>query len=192
MRMVPRDPGRDLMNRAPTASLTGYPATERAALSCTMHMSVSLHSAKGGLTQITPRSPGAAAAMFGICVVGARGGVYGVGDCGRVHDHERGKAVVLALRGLRPGGAEAQNRGECHGPGPHARGRCAEGRTNLMDRRGAIATTSPRPAPQATTDGRSSRMVCARGGWPATLPRRGGLSLRLGDELREPEHRQPA
>ena len=27
---------------------------------------------------------------------------------------------------------------------------------------------------------------------PATRPRRGGLSLRVGDELREPEHRQPA
>src|ERR671910_2950020 len=135
---------------------------------------------EGKQSQVYPALAHAAPELFGICVVGARGGVYGVGDadveftimsvakpfvfalvCAAFGPEEMRRRVGVNATGLPFNSLTAIERGD-------------EGRTNPMVNPGAIATTSV--VPGATSDKRWGFIVDG-------LSRFAGRQLSLDDEV---------
>ena len=106
--------------------------------------------------------------LFGVCVVGVSGNVYGGRYRSPIHDHERVQAVCVCARlptnGRGAGAREARRQRNRNGVQFARRGRTsADGRTKPMVNAGAIATTSL--VPGATFEaqaGDSSTKACRR------------------------------
>ena len=136
--------------------------------------------------------------LFGVCVVGTSGNVYAVGDT----DHpfsimSVSKPFVFALVCQSIGGEQAREKLGANSTGLPLNSltaieRSVDGRTNPMvnggghrdnksragqERRGQVEIYSRRPVPLCRAKAATER---------------GGLCLRLGDELSQPEHRAPA
>ena len=105
----------------------------------------------GGTSQVYPALARVDPDLFGICLVGASGRVYGVGrQRPRVHPHERLQAVRVCPRvpvpRARPSPrADRRQRTGLPFNSAEAVDRSADGRTNPMVNAGAIVTTSLAP-----------------------------------------------
>ena len=134
----------------------------------------------GERSQVYPALAQAAPELFGICVVGARGGVYGVGDadveftimsvakpfvfalvCAELGPDEMRRTIGMNATGLAFNSVAAIEHGD-------------EGRTNPMVNSGAIATVAL--VPGATTDDRWTFIVDG-------LSRFAGRSLSLDEDV---------
>jgi Glutaminase len=152
----------------------------------------------GRPSQVHPALAQASPELFGICVVGARGGVYGVGDADvEFTIMSVAKPFVLALICAAFGPEEVRRRVGVNATGLPFNSLTAieqgdAGRTNPMVNAGGDRDDEPHPRRHARRAMGLYREWPVALCWAATLPRRDGLSLRLGDELREPEHGQPA
>ena len=153
----------------------------------------------GRPSQTYPALAQASPELFGICVVGARGGVYGVGD-----DEVEftimsvAKPFVFALVCAALGPEDVRRRIGLNATGlPFNSLTAIEQGDGGSDEPDGELRSDRHDEPRAGRDDR--RAMALHRGWPVALrrPRNSSLdeevySLRLGDELREPEHRQPA